>query len=44
MESITKEQTLILYMLPEKREKIGLMHMEGAYIAEAVKLMEYVES
>jgi hypothetical protein len=40
MDSITQEQTLIAYMFPEKREK----EVEGAYIAETLNLVEYVES
>jgi hypothetical protein len=31
-------------MFPEKKGREGLMHIEGAYTAEVMKLMEYVES
>jgi hypothetical protein len=45
MDSITQEQTLITYIFPGKREGgRGLMQVEGAYIAETLNLVEYVES
>jgi hypothetical protein len=37
MNSITQEQTLISYMLPDK------MEAWGAYIAETIRLMECVQ-
>jgi hypothetical protein len=41
MDSITQEQTLIV---PRKEGGRGLMQVEGAYIAETLSLVEYVES
>jgi hypothetical protein len=43
MDNIIQEQTLIAYMFPEKSEG-GLMQVEGAYIAETLILVEYVEN
>jgi hypothetical protein len=45
MDSITQEETLIFYVFPERREEgRGIMQIEGAYIEEIMKLMEYVET
>jgi hypothetical protein len=44
MDSIAQEQTLIAYMIPRKEGGRGLMQVEGAYIAETLNLVEYVES
>jgi hypothetical protein len=44
MDIITQKQTLIISLFPEKKGGRGLMQIEGFYIAEVMKLKEYVES
>jgi phosphopentomutase len=43
MDSITHERILIAYV-PRKEGVRGLIQVEGAYIAETIKLVKYVES
>jgi hypothetical protein len=43
MDSIIQEQTLYHLYAPRKDGGRGLMQIDGAYIAQVIKLEEYVE-
>jgi hypothetical protein len=42
MDSITQHQSLIIYLYVHRKEGGRGMIQRGAYIAEVIKLMEYV--